>query len=255
MNISHAACRTEAANQNAPFIATQPQHRVNFTKKFAPHQAMQASSQRNRALSCHAGWIRTHVPVDAPLGTAPLAKLPSLRPTSTCTHSTTNQSTDSDGKKPFSATTPRHRKHNQIGSNLGALSPRSISPRTSTVGLPRLSKIWRAFTDWIVAIAERTWGRTSGLDRAAAAAEKAMRDSNRAAWMGSLRRRPHKFIGVWCDAELGAGCGPGFPRAHRMEGWGDVPSHCKWDQQIGACTTAHMEASRAVTWRVGKLWA
>jgi hypothetical protein len=24
------------------------------------------------------------------------------------------------------------------------------------VGLPRLSKIWRAFTDWIVAIAERT---------------------------------------------------------------------------------------------------
>lgn len=64
-----------------------------------------------------------------------------------------------------------------------------------------------------------------------------------------------KFIGVWCDAELGAGCGPGFPRAHRMEGWGDVPSHCKWDQQIGACTTAHMEASRAVTWRVGKLWA
>jgi hypothetical protein len=40
------------------------------------------------------------------------------------------------------------------------------------VGLPRLSKIWRAFTDWIVAIAERASERTSGLDRAAAA-EKA----------------------------------------------------------------------------------
>jgi len=35
------------------------------------------------------------------------------------------------------------------------------------VGLPRLSKIWRAFTDWIVAIAERVsgenlWARSSG---------------------------------------------------------------------------------------------
>jgi len=29
---------------------------------------------------------RAHVPVDAPLGTAPLARLPSLRTTSTCTH-------------------------------------------------------------------------------------------------------------------------------------------------------------------------
>lgn len=46
------------------------------------------------------------------------------------------------------------------------------------MGLPRLSKIWRAFTDWIVAIAERASGRTSGLDRAAAA-EKAMRDFER----------------------------------------------------------------------------
>jgi hypothetical protein len=40
--------------------------------------------------------------------------------------------------------------------------------RTSTVGLPRLSKIWRALTDWIVAAIAEASRRTLDLSRGGA---------------------------------------------------------------------------------------
>ena len=67
----------------------------------------------------------TNIPVDAPLGTAALAKLPSLRPTSTCTRP--SQQNRSRFRRKTLSTSPHAQRRAERTQNNPLFPPRSIS--------------------------------------------------------------------------------------------------------------------------------
>jgi hypothetical protein len=201
----------------------------------------ETSAQWHRAiLSCQAGWIRTNVPVDAPLGTAPLAKLPSLRPTSTCTHSTPNQSRFGPRNFPSSHRHHAIETHNQIGSNSRACSPRSISPRTSTVGLPRLfcncCKVFSQSADRLRWRGDRCWWRTRPRTAAGQRPPAAEGTSRRVAdeeaegrlWRGPGALQMRSRGGGRGGAEIADAYNEWRRLDRRRDGGGDGAARCGW---------------------------